>query len=129
MGGGGGRIWKVIRATTPTAFLSTTPTAFSAVGSDRKPYIGNLRVYHLWMNVVNADSFVEKNRAWDFFKRGYKDIDGFLAYMEKEWMDMKTSQRFLRCFTKNYLHLGNSATSRNEATHWILKQELQVSKK
>ncbi|CAI7615894.1 unnamed protein product [Penicillium viridicatum] len=43
-----------------------------------------------------------------------------------EWLD-NCSEQFLPLYTAHYLHLGETATSRTESAHWLLKQDLHVS--
>ena len=79
-----------------------------------------------WLEVVNSQRVVEMNRAWSRFRQEYAEYDDFLSYIEDEWLERKTARRFLHCYTRRYLHFGHSTTSRNEGSHWNLKQELQV---
>jgi hypothetical protein len=83
----------------------------------------------LWMHIVNAATVPEMRQAWDEFKQQYSSevYREIIRYIENEWLDDDTARRFLHCYTNSFLHFGNAATSRNEAGHWMLKRDLQVS--
>ncbi|OXV05951.1 hypothetical protein Egran_06282, partial [Elaphomyces granulatus] len=50
-----------------------------------------------------------------------------VEYLKEEWLEDETARKFLHCYTKFYKHFGNSATSRAEGGHWMLKKDLGVS--
>jgi hypothetical protein len=68
------------------------------------------------------------NQQWEYFKEKYNDpiFQPLIEYIQKEWLN-DCPERFLHCYTSEYLHLGEIATSRTEGAHWLLKQDLQVS--
>ncbi|KAJ5195560.1 uncharacterized protein N7498_008998 [Penicillium cinerascens] len=81
-----------------------------------------------WNQVVYADSETLLNQRWDWFKESYADpvFQPLLAYLQAEWLD-DCPEQFLRLYTAHYLHLGETATSRAEAAHWLLKKDLHTS--
>lgn len=83
----------------------------------------------LWMRVVNATTQQQMDQAWNNFKTRYNDdiYRDLIQYIEAEWLEPRTIRRFAHVYTSSYCHFGNAATSRNEAAHWSLKRDLQVS--
>ncbi|CDM29034.1 Probable transposable element [Penicillium roqueforti FM164] len=72
-----------------------------------------------------VDSFTER---WTAFQDRYADpiFQSILGYIQYEWL-YECPEKFLHIHTSQYLHLNKIATSRNESTHWLLKQDLIVS--
>jgi hypothetical protein len=83
-----------------------------------------------WNRVIYADSERAFDSAWAHFRRKYDApiFTDLLAYIQDEWID-DCPAHFLRWRTRQYLHLGEAATSRTEGSHWLLKQDLHVSTK
>jgi hypothetical protein len=83
---------------------------------------------HRWNLVGYATTLEEKDQQWSNFKERYADplFTPLLNYIQKEWLD-DCPERFLHCYTEQYLHLNEIATCRIESAHWLLKQDLQVS--
>jgi hypothetical protein len=83
-----------------------------------------------WNRLIYAPSQAKFDTEWTNFRQRYKApiFAELLAYLQKEWID-DCPENFLRLHTDQYLHLGEAATSRTEASHWLLKQDLHVSTK
>lgn len=83
-----------------------------------------------WNYVIYAESESAFNSAWAHFQQKYDApiFADLLAYIKDEWID-DCPAHFLRWQTRQYLHLGEAATSRTEGSHWLLKQDLYVSTK
>lgn len=81
-----------------------------------------------WNQVVYATSEDVLNQRWALFQEQYKDpiFQPILQYIQSEWLD-DCPEQFLHLYTSHYLHLGETATSRTEAAHWLLKKDLQTS--
>ncbi|KAL1974139.1 hypothetical protein VTN31DRAFT_5699 [Thermomyces dupontii] len=62
---------------------------------------------------------------WEEFRKEYERFPDVLKYIENQWLREPIARRFLRCYTKEYLHFDNVATSRVEGAHWSLKRDLQ----
>ena len=78
--------------------------------------------------VVYADSEDAFAKQWDSFQEAYKDpvFQPIIQYIQSEWLD-DCPEQFLHLYTAHYLHLGETATSRTEAAHWLLKSDLYTS--
>lgn len=81
-----------------------------------------------WNRVVYAVTFEEKDRQWSDFKERYTPplFLPLLEHIQKEWID-DCQEHFLHCYTSQYLHLNELATSRTESAHWLLKSSLHAS--
>lgn len=81
-----------------------------------------------WNRVIYADSETALKQRWDWFKESYNDpiFQPVLAYIQAEWLD-DCPEQFLHLHTSHYLHLGETATSRAEGAHWLLKKDLHTS--
>lgn len=81
-----------------------------------------------WNRLVYAETQEAFDTAWTRFQQKYEApiFADLLAYIRSEWID-DCPENFLRFYTRRYLHLGESATSRTEGAHWLLKQDLHVS--
>ena len=49
-----------------------------------------------------------------------------VEYIDNQWMQYK--EKFVRCYTNRYLHLGTTSSSRGESSHYALKRNLTSSK-
>lgn len=81
-----------------------------------------------WISVTFATNISSMERRWERFKLQYKQplfID-LHAYIHREWI-LDSGHRFLRCYTRDYLHFDQLSTSRNEGAHHVLKSDLGVS--
>ena len=81
-----------------------------------------------WNRVVYADSKAALNQHWDRFKESYNDpiFQPVIAYIQAELLD-DCPEQCLHLYTSHYLHLGETATSRAEGAHWLLKKDLHTS--
>lgn len=81
-----------------------------------------------WNQVVYADSEAIFDQRWSCFQTSYADpvFQPLLAYIQAEWLD-DCPEQFLHIHTSQYLHLGETAISRTEAAHWLLKRNLYTS--
>lgn len=81
-----------------------------------------------WNQVVYATSEDVLNQRWAEFQDQYKDpiFQPVLQYIQSEWLD-DCPEQFLHLYTSHYLHLGETATSRTEGAHWLLKKDLPSS--
>ena len=82
-----------------------------------------------WTKVITAETIEEKDQNWNRFKHEYNSevFREIVEYLKEEWLEDETARKFLHCYTKFYKHFGNSATSRAEGGHWMLKKDLGVS--
>lgn len=78
--------------------------------------------------VVYANSEEVLNERWAYFQEvyGHPIYQPILQYIQSEWLD-DCPEQFLHLHTAHYLHLGETATSRTEAAHWLLKKDLPTS--
>lgn len=47
----------------------------------------------------------DKFSEWLQFQMKYERFPDVLRYIEKQWLEESIARRFLRCYTRNYLHL------------------------
>jgi hypothetical protein len=67
--------------------------------------------------------------SWQSFKAEYahKVFADAIQYITDQWMVDGVKQRFLRCYTNQTLHLGETASSRVEGAHAYIKQFIRYS--
>ncbi|KAK9682620.1 hypothetical protein RND81_10G085900 [Saponaria officinalis] len=63
-----------------------------------------------WWNVIDATCEDDFNKAWSIFS-------------QKTWGEH--AKKFVLCYTNEYFHIGNTATSRVESAHSLLKAWLK----
>ncbi|KAK9665733.1 hypothetical protein RND81_14G132200 [Saponaria officinalis] len=73
-----------------------------------------------WWNVINATCEEDFNKAWSVFCGKWKRLGSYVSRMWGEHV-----KKFLLCYTNEYFHLGNTATSRVESAHSLLKAWLK----
>ncbi|CAN0918195.1 PKS-NRPS hybrid synthetase cheA [Linum grandiflorum] len=74
-------------------------------------------VSHRWWNdVLEASTHAEFLKGWVDFQAKWP---GMVNYLRSTWIPH--CDKFVRCYTNQVLHLGNTATSRVESAHAILK--------
>jgi len=78
-----------------------------------------------WNQVIYADSEAALKQRWDWFKESYNvpTFQPVLAYIQAERLG-DCLGKFLHLYTSHCLHLGETATSRTEGAHWLLKKGL-----
>ncbi|KAJ6031661.1 hypothetical protein N7540_002393 [Penicillium herquei] len=79
-----------------------------------------------WARVVQALTEDEFLAQWARFKSFYDHLEPLILYIESQLLQ-SCPESFLQYYTRRYLHLGETATSRTEGAHWMLKQDLHVS--
>ncbi|KAK9756697.1 hypothetical protein RND81_01G115400 [Saponaria officinalis] len=75
-----------------------------------------------WWNVINATPKEDFNNAWSVFSQKWKRL---ASYISRIWGEYAT--KFVLCYTNDYFHIGNTATSRVESAHSLLKAWLKIS--
>ncbi|KAK9671375.1 hypothetical protein RND81_12G026000 [Saponaria officinalis] len=73
-----------------------------------------------WWNVIDATSEEDCNKAWSVFSQNLKIL---ASYVSRTWGEH--AKKFVLCYTNDYFHLGNTATSRVESAHSLLKAWLK----
>ncbi|XP_074315258.1 uncharacterized protein LOC141651443 [Silene latifolia] len=73
-----------------------------------------------WYRVINASTIDEFRSAWESFSEKWEEL---VIYVINTWG--KYRKKFASCYTNQYLHLGNTATSRVESSHSLLKAWLK----
>ncbi|KAK9676099.1 hypothetical protein RND81_11G053800 [Saponaria officinalis] len=104
--------WHVNRAIESRA-LKIHKTVFYKDHVLRKPESG-------WWNVIDATCEEDFNKAWSVFSEKWKRMG---SYISRTWGEH--AKKFVLCYTNEYFHLGNTATSRVESAHSLLKAWLK----
>ncbi|KAK9682752.1 hypothetical protein RND81_10G094400 [Saponaria officinalis] len=104
--------WHVNRAIESRA-LQIHKTVFYKDHMLKNPEIG-------WWNVIDATSKEDFNKAWSVFSQKWKRL---ASYISRTWGEHAT--KFVLCYTNDYFHLGNTATSQVESAHSLLKAWLK----
>ncbi|KAK9671198.1 hypothetical protein RND81_12G012900 [Saponaria officinalis] len=73
-----------------------------------------------WWNVIDATCEDDFNKAWSVFSQKWKRL---ASYISRTWGEH--AKKFVLCYTNEYFHLGNTATSRVESAHSLLKAWLK----
>ncbi|KAK9677626.1 hypothetical protein RND81_11G156600 [Saponaria officinalis] len=73
-----------------------------------------------WWNVIDATCEEDFNKAWSVFCGKWKRLG---SYVSRTWGEHV--KKFVLCYTNEYFHLGNTATSRVESAHSLLKAWLK----
>ncbi|KAK9666016.1 hypothetical protein RND81_14G153500 [Saponaria officinalis] len=73
-----------------------------------------------WWNVIDATCEEDFNNAWTVFNQKSKRL---ASYISRTWGEHAT--KFVLCYTNDYFHIGNTATSRVESAHSLLKAWLK----
>ncbi|KAK9697649.1 hypothetical protein RND81_08G051300 [Saponaria officinalis] len=73
-----------------------------------------------WWKVIDATNEEDFKEAWCAFSNKW---DTLSSYVSKTWGENAT--KFVLCYTNRYFHLGNTATSRVESAHSLLKAWLK----
>ncbi|XP_074303867.1 uncharacterized protein LOC141638368 [Silene latifolia] len=73
-----------------------------------------------WDRVINASTIYEFRSAWECFSETWEEM---ALYVISTWG--KYRKKFVNCYTNQYFHLGNTATSRVESAHSLLKAWLK----
>ena len=79
----------------------------------------------LWRTVYRASEPTTAFFAWARLQATYENnpyIGPMCRYLRIQWYPFK--EAFFYCYTKQYLHFGNSVTSRLEGMHSVLKKAL-----
>jgi hypothetical protein len=112
-------------ALTPTPTPAPTPTP-----DELRRMVDNgwKKLLKRWNWVVYTRTEAELDERWTEFQEAYKHLvfEPLLEYIQTEWLD-DCPEQFLHLYTSHYLHLGETATSRTEAAHWLLKKDLFTS--
>lgn len=83
----------------------------------------------LFSDVIFASTVEEMEAQWESFKKVYKHqvFSSAIDYISTQWMKDGIKQKFLRCFTNDRLHLGETSSSRVEGAHAYLKRHIRWS--
>ncbi|KAK9714820.1 hypothetical protein RND81_06G122400 [Saponaria officinalis] len=73
-----------------------------------------------WWNVIDATCEDDFNKAWSAFSQKWKIL---ASYISRTWGEH--AKKFVLCYMDEYFHLGNTATSRVESAHSLLKAWLK----
>ncbi|KAK9724384.1 hypothetical protein RND81_05G068800 [Saponaria officinalis] len=73
-----------------------------------------------WWNVIDATCEDDFNKALSVFSQKWKIL---ASYISRTWGEH--AKKFVLCYTNEYFHLGNTATSRVESAHSLLKAWLK----
>ncbi|KAJ5117506.1 hypothetical protein N7448_011138 [Penicillium atrosanguineum] len=110
--------------------ISTRPMTKAQMDKELRQMVdtGWKKMLQGWNRIVYADSVSAFQTSWTWFQAQYSDpiFLPILQYIEDEWLN-DCPEQFLHIHTAHYLHLHESATSRTESAHWLLKRELQSS--
>ena len=109
---------------------SDRPKTKKQLEDELRQMVGNgwKKMLQRFNQVVYADSEQVLNKRWAYFQEvyGHPIYQPILQYIQSEWLD-DCPEQFLYLHTAHYLHLGETATSRTEAAHWLLKKDLPTS--
>ncbi|KAK9755891.1 hypothetical protein RND81_01G057500 [Saponaria officinalis] len=73
-----------------------------------------------WWKVIDATNEEDFKEAWCAFNKKWEKL---ASYVSKTWGEH--AAKFVLCYTNKYFHLGNTATSRVESAHSLLKAWLK----
>ncbi|KAK9757405.1 hypothetical protein RND81_01G160500 [Saponaria officinalis] len=73
-----------------------------------------------WWNVIDSTCEDDFNKAWSVFSQKWKRL---ASYISRTWSEH--AKKFVLCYTNEYFLLGNTATSRVESAHSLLKAWLK----
>ncbi|KAK9681583.1 hypothetical protein RND81_10G012600 [Saponaria officinalis] len=73
-----------------------------------------------WWNVMDATCEEDFNKAWSTLSQKWRRL---ASYISRTWGEH--AKKFVLCYTNDYFHLGNTATSRVESAHSLLKAWLK----
>ncbi|XP_074306544.1 uncharacterized protein LOC141641795 [Silene latifolia] len=73
-----------------------------------------------WFRVINSTTEESFQRAWQCFQRKWPQMED---YVRTTWG--QHAGKFVLCYTNEVLHFGNTATSRVESAHSLLKAWLK----
>lgn len=79
----------------------------------------------LWNQLIYSSTEDDYNTRLVSLEKRYKAALPALRYIKETWLIHK--EKFIVAWTKQYLHLGNSATSRVEGSHAFLKKHIGAS--
>ena len=77
-----------------------------------------------WNQLINSTTESDYNASLSAFEKQYQTSPA-LRYVKETWLIHK--EKFIVAWTQQYLHLGNSATSRVEGSHGFLKKHIGAS--
>ena len=78
-----------------------------------------------WQSLINSPTEDEYTARLIDFNKKYQSVPYALRYIKETWLIYK--EKIVRYWTNQYLHLGNSSTSRVEGSHAFLKKYIQAS--
>ena len=78
----------------------------------------------MWCDVISTPSIADFQNRCHELRMEFYEYYNLIRYLDNTWMPLCLS--FATCWTKLWLHLGNTSTSRVEGTHHVLKNYLQV---
>jgi hypothetical protein len=83
----------------------------------------------LFNQVIFAPTIADMETAWQSFQEEYahEAFAEAIQYISNQWMVDGVKQRFLRCYTNETLHFGETASSRVEGSHAYLKRFIRWS--
>ncbi|CAG8854728.1 12562_t:CDS:2, partial [Gigaspora margarita] len=79
----------------------------------------------IWQMVAMSNTEQEFATKWNEFLQHYMNKPEVIKYLQETWITYKKC--FVSAWTNDYLHFGNTVTSRVEAAHAALKRCLQSS--
>jgi hypothetical protein len=110
---------------TPIPTQSDKPKTKEQLEEELRKMVDNgwKKMLQRFNRVDYADSEDALDERWAWFKESYKDLvfRPVLQYIQSEWLD-DCPEQFIHLYTAHYLHLGETATSRTEAAHWLPKK-------
>ncbi|KAK9681433.1 hypothetical protein RND81_10G001800 [Saponaria officinalis] len=104
--------WHVNRAIESRALLIHKTVSY-------KDYVLNNPETGLW-NVIDATFEEDFNKAWSVFSQKWKRL---ASYISRTWGEH--ANKFVLCYTNDYFLLENTANSRVESAHSLLKAWLK----
>lgn len=83
--------------------------------------------YAEWQNIVHSPTEASFDAQWDSFHAKWIEYTDCLDYLADLLFRFNHRRKIITCWTDKVLHFGNTATSRGEGAHWVLKRNLSSS--
>ncbi|XP_057445785.1 uncharacterized protein LOC130737925 [Lotus japonicus] len=83
-------------------------------------------VMEQWTDLVNAETEQQYEKEWRNMCAMCKDHPKFTKYISETWLTHK--EKFVKAWTNNVMHFGNTTSNRAESAHAAFKKMLRNSK-
>ncbi|KAK9669068.1 hypothetical protein RND81_13G107000 [Saponaria officinalis] len=114
------KLMDIPQCTSASSLVFLTDRELGLVGALRTLFPETPHLLCRWHNAIDATSEEDFNKAWSVFRQKWKSL---ASYISRTWGEHAT--KFVLYYTNDYFHLGNTATSRVESAHSLLKAWLK----